>query len=281
MDRKIDSQLLRQYLIEYLKAFYGRGNREEVDWDKCYRGVANLVAKSHPDKVYGSGLFDEDAAALKHIVWDLIQERILSPGVRSPTSPSDGWPFLLISEHGRQIVASATPTPYDPDGYLKGICTDVPTVNDAVVHYVAEAAATFRSGNFLASAVMLGAASEMIFNELVDALPTVMADPAKATTLGEKLRKGKMKDRIASLVGWCRNFKKSLPNTWSGDEQVEDVERVADLIRRRRNDAGHPQSPPLRPTRDQMFTYLLAFPAYCKHLYVLLNWARANPGVIT
>jgi hypothetical protein len=77
------------------------------------------------------------------------------------------------------------------------------------------------------------------------------------------------------------NFRKSLPGTWSSDEQIEDIERVADLIRRRRNDAGHPQAPPLRPTRERMFTYLMAFPEYCKHLYVLLDWAKANPGVIT
>jgi hypothetical protein len=121
----------------------------------------------------------------------------------------------------------------------------------------------------------------MVFIDLSVAIPPTLSDSAKQAKLADKMQKGKMKDRIAVLVGWCRSHKALLPGAWSGDEQVEDIERIADLIRRRRNEAGHPRHPPMRPTREQMYSHLMVFPDYCKHLYILKEWAASNPAIIT
>jgi hypothetical protein len=225
-------------------------------------------------------MHDDDGARLKHVIWDMIMERILVPSTPNPGTVNDGWPFFSITDYGKQVIEEQRPVPYDPDGYLKPLKTEVKTLDSAVLEYLAESLATFRTGNNLGSAVMLGAASEMVIIELCAAIPPVMADQSTRDRLAEKLTKGKIKDRINTIVGWCRNQRRHLPDTWSGEEQVEDIERIADLVRRRRNEAGHPQNPPLRPTREQMYSYLMMFPEYCKHLYVLRDWSIAHPGAI-
>lgn len=273
----MDSETLRTFLLEYLKDFSRPDQQNQLGWDLCYRNVSRLVRDRRPSDI-GSGelLRDEDAALLKHIVWDLVIERVLVPGTNHPRTTNDGWPFLSITSHGKKVIAEQRPTPYDPDGYLAALKKFCPSVSLTVVEYLAEAIGTFRTGNSLASAVMLGAASEMVFDELSIAIPQTLSDQAKRDKLASKMQRGKMKDRIAATVGWCCNNRAILPGTWSGDEQVEDIERIADLIRRRRNEAGHPQDPPKRPTRDQMYSYLMVFPEYCTHLYVLKDWADKN-----
>jgi hypothetical protein len=277
----MDSETLRTFVFDYIRSHMKHNRQQPMQWLYVYQSVSNMAKQRFPNEQYPyDKLTDEDAARLKHVIWDLIIERILIPGTADPQPGDNGWPFLSLTDHGRKVIEAQTPVPYDPDGYIAALKSSVPTVSVTVVVYLAEAVATFRTGNFLASAVMLGAASEMVFNELTQALPPVMADATKRDKCAEKMQRGKMKDRIDAVVGWCRNHASSLPGTWSGDEQVGDIEKIADLIRRRRNEAGHPQDPPLRPTREQMYSYLVFFPEYCRHLYVLKDWALANVAAI-
>lgn len=269
----MDTETLRTFAFEYLKRHSKPSNRDPMQWNYVYESVMNMAKERFPD----DNLTDEDGSRLKHVIWDLIIERVLIPGTAHPRTMGDGWPHLSLTEHGRRVVEQQKPVPYDPDGYLANLKTSIPTINDAVLEYVAEAVGTFRTGNNLASAVMLGAASEMVFLELCNAIPPVMLDATKRAKLTGKL-KGKMKEKVDTVVGWCKNHRAQLPGTWSNEEQVEDIERIADLIRRRRND---PQDPPLRPTREQIYSYLMVFPEYCKHLYTLKEWAITNAGTVT
>lgn len=278
---KMDSETLRSLLIDYLRAMVTSRRAHELQWRSCFESISRMVRERFPDyRTPYDVMRDEDGARLKHVIWDMIIERILVPSTSNPGTLNDGWPFFSLTDYGKQVIEAQTPPPYDPDGYLNALKTEVTTINAAVLEYLCEGLGTFRSGNYLAAAVMLGAASEMVFNELCAAIPAVMLDSAARDKLAEKLSKGKMKDRINTIVGWCRNQKSHLPGTWSGDEQVEDIDKIADLIRRRRNEAGHPEDPPRRPTREQMYSYLMLFPEYCKHLYVLRDWALANVGFI-
>jgi hypothetical protein len=278
----MESETIRTLLIDYLREFFKPNQRDQLQWEHCYIGVSHKARERGAANVsHGERLSDEDALRLKHVIWDLVLERLLTPGTTHPRSGNDGWPFLSVTDHGRKVLAEQKPVPYDPDNYLANLKKSVPTVDRSVVEYLAEAVGTFRTGNYLASAVMLGAASEMVFNELSIAIPPVMSDVAKRDKLAEKMQKGKMKDRLATILGWCRNNASQLPGAWSGDEQADDIDKIADLVRRRRNEAGRPEDPPRRPTREQMYSYLMLFPEYCKHLYVLKDWAMQNAGKIT
>jgi hypothetical protein len=97
-----------------------------------------------------------DVSRLKHVVWDLIIDRILIPG--TPNS-DQGWPLLSLTDHGLKVVSERHPVPYDPDGCLARLEKATGGLSPTISRYLQEAVSTFRSSNYLASAVMLGAAS--------------------------------------------------------------------------------------------------------------------------
>jgi len=279
----MDSEILRGFLIEWLKESLSAGTRNTLQWNNCNSVVFNKIQERVPD--YANQplpVKEADAAKLKCLVWDLIIERVLIPGSTNPGVVSgDGWPIFSLTEHGKNVVTSESLTPYDPDGYLRAIQSDTPIINPTVIAYLSEEISTYRTGSFLASAVMLGAASEKLIDELCEAIPMTIANDEKRRELETKLNKGNLSTRLNVLIGWCRNNRLHLREECSGDERVGDIDRVAQLIRRRRNDAGHPTDPPKRPTRAEMYSYLVVFPEYCKHLSALKDWATSNPNSIS
>lgn len=181
-----------------------------MQWSYCLSFVSSQAREQNAQYPSpGDKLNDRDGARLKHVLWDMIMERILVPGSEQANVMDQGWPER--DPRSRAVLEAQKPVPYDPDGYLKALKADLNSVNDAVLEYLAEALGTFRTGNNLAAAVMLCAASEMVFNELCSAIPPVMADQPARDKLVEKLTKGKMKDRINTIVGWCRNQQNPSP----------------------------------------------------------------------
>lgn len=159
------SEQLRALLLEYLKSVASR--RDKLQYTHCLSGVEGLAQQHCPNELGGSGqLRDEDGARLKHVIWDLILERILIPGTDSPRATNDGWPFLSLTDHGRKVASEQKPLPYDPDGYLARLRSVSGGLHPTVERYLGEAISTHRTGNNLASAVMLGAGSERLFIDL-------------------------------------------------------------------------------------------------------------------
>jgi hypothetical protein len=193
----------------------------------------------------------------------------------------NGWPFLSVTDHGRRVLAEPRPVPYDPDGYLASLDKAAGGLRPSTTKYLEEALLTFRTGTYLASAVMLGAASEMLFLELCQAITGAIADPNGRDRFED--RTGPLKNmvsRMSEVTSWLKQKKRQLPDEWQRQEQFGVIDKVADLIRNRRNDAGHPQDPPAVPTHEEMYALLVVFPHYCKRLYELKAWLLTNPASI-
>jgi hypothetical protein len=122
------------------------------------------------------------------VFWLLVGEGILSPGMNYHNLD---LPWFHITDYGRIVLASEEPQPHDPTGYLAGLCARIAAPDPTVMAYVAESLETFRKGNLVASAVMLGIAAERVFLLLCGSLKTSLADPA------EKARFTKLLDRFA------------------------------------------------------------------------------------
>ena len=224
----------------------------------------------------------EDGARLKHVIWDLILERVLIPSTSNPNSLNDGWPFLSVTDHGRKVIAEQKPTPYDPDGYLARLNQATGGLSDAVREYLSEAIATFRTGNNLASAVMLGAASEMLFLELCNAITASIQDPNHRSSFQKKTEQmAKMSVRLKAVDDWLSQKQKQLPADWQSSDQREVIDGIAILIRKRRNESGHPQSPTRKPPHEDMYALLMMFPNLCQSLYSVKTWLEARPASIT
>jgi hypothetical protein len=172
----MQTEMLRALLLECLRTVVQRPNElRYLQYGSCVSGVTGIASQRCPELMerHPNGqqrLREEDQSRLKHVVWDLILERVLVPGQSSPNAIPDAWPFLSVTDHGRKVLASTGPVPYDPDGYLASLDKAVGGLHPSTKKYLEESVSTFRTGNYLASAVMLGAASEMLFLELCQAI---------------------------------------------------------------------------------------------------------------
>lgn len=279
----MQTEMLRSLLLEFLRTMVSRPNDlRHLQYNTCVSGVTGLATQRCPDQMQGNRLLEEDQTRLKHVIWDLILERVLIPGHSSPNTIPDGWPFISLTDHGRKVLAEVSPVPYDPDGYLASLDKAVGGLHSSIKKYLEESVSTFRTGNNLASAVMLGAASEMLFLEVCQAMAGAIADPNSRGRFEEKTGPLKtMVHRLSEVTSWLKQKKTQVPDDWQRQEQVGVIEKVADLIRNRRNDAGHPQDPPAVPTHEEMYALLVVFPHYCKRLYELKAWLLKNPATIT
>jgi hypothetical protein len=160
---------------------------------------------------------------------------------------------LSLTEWGEEYVRDGQPDVYDPDGYLHGLGQDQP-LDDVERRYLSQASAAFRADLPDAAVVMLGAAGEHLLLRLADAI--VAADVSGATKISKALH-GPALTLLREVQKYLEPRRKSLPRAASESFET-DFSGVANLIRRSRNDAGHPALPSVG--RDDSFRPSAALP---------------------
>jgi hypothetical protein len=104
----------------------------------------------------------EDQRQFLEILFQFINQGIL---VQALDANNAGWPWLSLTEWGKQYVQGGEPDAYDPDGYLAALARDAP-LDEIERRYLSQASAAFRADLPDAAAVMLGAASEHLLLQL-------------------------------------------------------------------------------------------------------------------
>ena len=79
-----------------------------------------------------------------------------------PDDPNAGHPWLTITDFGKECIKSGNFLPYDPDGYVRELTSQVPALDGLTITYLRESIATYNSEHLLSSAITLGVASENI-----------------------------------------------------------------------------------------------------------------------
>ena len=208
-------------------------------------------------------------------VWDLIAEGVLRPGSEKYTE----LPYIHLTEHGRRVLAEDF-GPHDPEGYIKHLKSLVPMIDGTIERYVVEAVANFRSHSYLSASVMLGCASEKLFLLLLDSYCNHLP-AADRSTFEAKLRKVRWMGAMHGV--FMKQFHDVLSHELLPIEGKEWISERADALqfvlehfRKNRNEAGHPTGQAL--SKDIIFGHLLMFPAYCRSVYLLIDWLVARPG---
>jgi len=123
------------------------------------------------------------------IYHELYLERIIVPGTGQLTS--DGkmkWPWYEITEHGKQVLQTQEYSPYDPDGYLVRLKSDIPDIDETIVRYVEESLRCLQMDCLLAAAVTIGCASEKAMLLLIEQFGQAISDPAAKTEYKEAIK---------------------------------------------------------------------------------------------
>jgi len=120
---------------------------------------------------------------------------------------------------------------------------------------------------------MLGAAAESIFFTISDALADALA-PDERATYENATRRLSVVQHFGEFSKRFDSLRKEF-NVWVGTGDL-DWERIFDLIRNTRNDAGHPKRPDV--TMEDAFEALVLFPRYCQRAMALVEFFRARAG---
>jgi hypothetical protein len=221
----------------------------------------------------GRQFLNEDQKSLVlEVVWSLIVQGILIPGLNDS---NQGWPFLRLTEYGRQCIIEDRILPHDPEGYLKDFRREVPTADHTVIEYLTESLQCYIHGLCRASAIMLGGASEQSVLLLIESYINSIADPNAKQTFQSSVQK------TQSIFRKYELFKRQLLAVQRNmpRELTENLESllggIFDMIRSSRNDAGHPASGN-GANRDVVYSHLRLFPPYCKRIQDLIVWFSAN-----
>lgn len=266
----IEPVQLRAWVYERLRqGETGSPSLQLLDLALYVRGklvAANMLAQQ--PYVANYEIPDFIANPVREIAWQLIIQGIIVPGVGlGGGSGQADLPFFQITEWGKRCLELGEFLPYDTGQFIDRLKTKIPPVDQSVIVYLTESLQCFRAGAYLGSAVMLGVACERIVLILRDAVEAAISTPQRK----EKFSVRRLFEQIQKRLDPCMA-------QISADLNKEDIKAelsgIFDLIRKTRNDAGHPTGRNVE--REEALALLQLFPSYCKVAYDVMNWLKAN-----
>lgn len=237
--------------------------------------ILRLLAEPRVDKRLGRGdhYFTEAALneypvertpsreLISQTLWSLVGRGLIYINIGQ--SAPENWEWRL-TDAGTAGAKDEQFNPDDPERYMARLRSNVAGMSDLVSAYADEAVRCYTNGCYLASAVMLGVASEAAFMEMA------VASVAWLQSSGAALRKI-LDDPRQPYVRKFEEFRKrieprkdNLPDEFA-DGMSLTFDAVLDLLRIRRNDAGHPTGKPV--LREDQYISLQMFARYLQRLY--------------
>jgi hypothetical protein len=263
----MDRQQIKNSIIQYFKGQIPLMERPGGGYDlqmgflmELFRDELNKIP-SYKQKNFLS--------AAKEIVHEFIIMGALYPGAKGAVHGSDSeYPWITITEYGREIFTSENWLPYDPDGYVNELKLQVPDLDDVTLSYIAESVAAFNRRYLLSATITLGVASENLMLLLIEAYTKSIKDPVRQSSFRKKTE-----DKWISTQ--YKVFKKEFPADVKslGKELQSDWETYLDgifnFIRLNRNDAGHPTGKEL--SAKVVNANLQIFAEYAKYVCALIT----------
>jgi len=248
--------------------------------------ILRLLSQPNVDKRLGQGRYYFTEAVIKafssgsapsrfriaQTLWKLVGRGLVY--IDFSQSAPENWEWGLTDEG----VASAKDeqfNPDDPEMYLARLQSDVPGVSDLVLRYTSEAVRSYTHACYLASAVMLGVASEAAFLEMAQACVKCLGAE------GKKLQEVLDNPRQPYVAKFDEFRKRIEPKKADLPPEPADgmnltFNSVLDLLRISRNDAGHPTGKDV--SREDQYISLQMFARYLQRLYDLRSFFQKGSG---
>jgi hypothetical protein len=179
----LDYEELRPLVLEALRQLSGTENLQLIYIINKTENAARSKGFYANDSPWYRGssaephyMPDEAREKVRQIIWEFILQGILAIGLNE-TNPN--FPFVSITEYGKEVLKSGQTLPYDPDGYLKKLKTEIPNLDPLIEMYLSESLQAYLKGLIFSSAVMLGVASEEAFLKLFETFTNALTDPQK------------------------------------------------------------------------------------------------------
>lgn len=266
----MDYEELRPLVLQVLKSGAEKTIIVDVINQTDIIATAKGFYKDVKPHVYSRGgiehyMAKEDREKVRQIIWDLILQRVLTPGVSEHTPD---LPHIRVTDYGKKCLKSMEMLPHDPDGYLEYLRKEIPQTDDTIIMYIAESLQTFLTGNLLASTVMLGGASEKAVLLLMEAYVNAISDPSEKKRFEQSTKRFGILRKFKEFRKRLDSIRKNIPRPISDDLNIQ-LDGIFNWIRNCRNDVGHPTGRKIN--RRLAFSNLQLFIPYCKRIYDLIE----------
>jgi hypothetical protein len=205
---------------------------------------------------------------VREIVWELTFQGIIVPGFDSGSQAS--LPWFKVTDWGERSLKLGEYLPYDATLFMERLREEVPEVDRLIALYTSEALKCFRFGAFIASAVMVGVAAEQMILLLKEAVSNSL-DSAEKKAKFERQAIETSK-RVHDAI-WKRlePVREQMPGGLGGAIGIE-LTSIFEIVRRTRNEAGHPTGRDIQ--RHEVEALLLLLPTHIKTVYALIAWLK-------
>jgi hypothetical protein len=261
-----DGQLALEYILEILKE--QRANLGNI------RGFRNSA--------FGGKYKEIDEYAIKEAWYNLFIDGWIMPSSDSVWLNND---WFTVTSYGKsqlgKIGEDYYPVFLDPGSTISELKSAIPNIDPIAVKYFEEALWAIQKRLFLSATITMGGASESSILSLIDAVIDYYED---ATLTASFAKTDKIKPKFDLLLGAIksRNLKKELQSIFATDrvkcENIKEIfinvetvlQRMFDIYRINRNDAGHPtdigSDPDLTRSEAAMFR------KFCRIVYGLISY---------
>ncbi len=200
---------------------------------------------------------------ITQVLWSLIGKGLVYIDIEQPAPENWSW---RLTNAGAVSAKDEQFNPDDPERYLLRLRSNIPAVSDLVFMYAGEAVRCYTHECYLASAVMLGVASEAAFLEMAQASVNWLE------AAGQKLQAILDKPRQPYVKKFEEFRKRIEPRKSELSTELTDgmsltFDSVLDLLRISRNEAGHPTGKSM--LREDQYISLQMFGRYIQKLYAL------------
>lgn len=252
-------ELVRQTIIRRLKG--------DTDWkafDPTWADRNQDLVRFDPQR-----LRSRFVVLANEVMWQLIIQGVITVGT---DEHNPNLPWFRVTAHGQRVLEAERFVPHDPTGYIEELTAITGLLDMTVaIAYAEEALTCYAAGCNIASTLLLGVAAESAFNELCDSVrPTLNAADQANLELAVPVR-----PRHRWLVGRYENLpaveRRRLPESLDVT-----LTSLYDLIRRQRNDLGHPQPQPPQTSREEAFVFFRLLPTFIKDAQALATYCTAN-----
>lgn len=198
---------------------------------------------------------------ISQTLWSLVGRGLIYINMWQPAPENWEW---RLTDAGIAAAKDEQFNPDDPERYMSRLRSNIADISDLVFMYADEAVGCYTHGCYLASAVMLGVASEAAFMEMATESVAWLQSSGAAL-------KNILHDSRQPYVRKFEEFRKRIePRKGDLPEELADgmsltFDAVLDLLRIRRNDAGHPTGKPV--LREDQYISLQMFARYLQRLY--------------
>ena len=276
----MNAQIIRQVMAEVL---LDQHHGTEGD---LMRAVERLSLKQ--GLLLGKKMTKIDRERFHEVFWDLIVQRIITPGWtvdRANSAKHGGLPYYHLSESGKDVLTkelssgivttaiSKALTREDEEAYLGKLDQAAPDIDLIALRYYREAISAFSEGLVLASTIMIAKAIDRISQLHIEKLEEAVISKEKSTEIGDEdgwaflSRLGYFKDRLEVL-------RMTLPKDMS-EEDTNERNLKKRIERVYMDEKCYMVYPEVSP--EDARGNLTLFIEYARSITILEKWLKENP----